>query len=271
MRPVRVVSFNFWNDRHDPERRLEVAIEGLHALQPDLVGLQEIIDATPTSENQAGRMARALGFEWRYDVVDPVRPEGALGNAVLSRYPIVSHASMLLPGPPEDARRALLCTVDAPAGHLPFVTCHLAWEMWQAPRREAQVVALDEFVRAHPAELPAIMTGDFNATPDATAIRFLTGRTGLQGRGAYYRDCFQRRHPDAHGFTWSTKNPNTVRWIERNRRIDYIFVGQMTERGWGAVLDARIILDIPGPDGTFASDHFGVYAEIGVAPPEQAV
>jgi endonuclease/exonuclease/phosphatase family metal-dependent hydrolase len=133
------------------------------------------------------------------------------------------------------------------------------------------VVALDELVRAHPGDLPVVIGGDFNTSPDSAAIMFMTGKMSLEGRGTYYRDCWQRRHPFERGATWSDKNPNTVRWIERNRRLDYLFVGQIREDGWGAVLDCRTVLDMPGPDGTFASDHFGVYAEIGLAPPEEAV
>jgi endonuclease/exonuclease/phosphatase family metal-dependent hydrolase len=154
---------------------------------------------------------------------------------------------------------------------LPFVATHLSWEMWQAPRREKQVVALDEFVHENPGDLPVVIGGDFNTSPDSAAIMFLTGKMSLQGRGTYYRDAWQRRHPFERGATWSDKNPYTVRWIERNRRLDYLFVGQIRDDGWGAILDCRVVLDMPGPDGTFASDHFGVYAEIGLAPPEEAV
>ena len=63
-----------------------------------------------------------------------------------------------------------------------------------------------------------------------------------------------------------------MRWIERNRRLDYVFVGQIRDDGWGAVLDARVVLDLPDANGVYASDHFGVYAEIGIATaPDKAV
>jgi endonuclease/exonuclease/phosphatase family metal-dependent hydrolase len=164
-----------------------------------------------------------------------------------------------------------MCHIKTPDGVLPFMSAHLSWEMWSAEWREKQVVALDGFVRAVPADLPAIIGGDFNVSPDSAAIMFMTGRMSLLGRSTYYRDCWQRRHPHEPGFTWSVKNPVTVRWIERNRRLDYLFVGHMREDGWGAVLDARIILDGPAKNGSFASDHFGLYAEIGIDKPELAV
>lgn len=271
MRSIRVVTLNLWNDRPDVAKRLAVAVDGLKALEPDVIGLQEVVELEGDLGNQASQIARALGAHWHFDVVDAVRRGAAIGNAVVSRFPIVRSASLALPSAPEDPRRAVLCELDTPVGRLPFFTCHLSWEMWVTPRREAQVVALDEFVKANPAELPAIVTGDFNASPDTSVIRFLTGRSGLAGQGTYYRDCYARKRPDSHGHTWSDRNPYTVRWIERNRRLDYIFVGQIREDGWGAVLDARVCLDLPGHDGIWASDHFGVYAEVGWAPPEVAV
>lgn len=270
MASVRIVSLNLWNDRPEVGARLKVAIEALKGLQPDLVALQEVVE-TDQLGNQAWHIARALGLDWRFDVVDGRRRAGPLGNAVLSRYPIRSMTSTALPSAPEDPRRAMLIHVETPAGTLPFLSCHLSWEMWLSPRRELQVVALNEFVRSNPAELPPILAGDFNASPDTAAIRFLTGRTSLHGQGAYYRDAWARRHPHEDGHTWSDRNPYAVRWIERNRRLDYIFVGQIHHSGWGAVLDARVVLDLPGPDGVFASDHFGVYAEVGRAPAETAV
>jgi len=270
VRSIRVVTLNLWNDRPEVAARIRVAIEGLKALKPDLIALQEVVGDRPTLENPAASIARTLDAHWQFD---PVADHGGVmvGNAIVSRFPIESHRSVALPSDPSDPRRALLCQVKTPLGSLPFVATHLSWEMWQAPRRERQVVALDEFVREHGGDLPAVIAGDFNTAPDSAAIMFLTGKLSLEGKGTYYRDAWQRRHPFERGATWSEKNPYTVRWIERNRRLDYVFVGQIRDDGWGAVLDCRVVLDMPGPDGTYASDHFGVYAEIGLAPPEEAV
>jgi len=271
VRPVRVVTLNLWNDRPDVARRMQVAMDGLRALAPDIVALQEVVGEGGVLESQAKQIALALEATCHFDAVDAGRTAGPIGNAVISRFPIKRADALELPSAPGDPRRAIHCQLATPVGRLPFFNCHLSWEMWLSPRREAQVVALDAFVHESPGDLPAIVCGDFNASPDTAAIRFLTGRTSLSGRGTYYRDCWARRHPDQHGYTWSEKNPYAVRWIERNRRIDYVFVGPIGDDGWGAVLDARVVLDLPGPDGVFASDHFGVYAEIGVAAPEVAV
>ncbi|HEX9101007.1 MAG TPA: endonuclease, partial [Polyangia bacterium] len=80
-----------------------------------------------------------------------------------------------------------------------------------------------------------------------------------------------RRHPRSDGFTWSARNPYVARSVERNRRVDYIFVGPMKDDGPGAVLHARVVLDLPGGDGVFPSDHFGVFAEIALERVENGV
>lgn len=271
MRPIRIVTLNLWNDCGDAPRRLAVAVEALYSLAPDVVALQEaVISRTPVGD-QVAQIADRLGASVFFDPVDSARERGVLGNAIVSRFPIRASRAVALPSALDDPRRAALCLLEAPAGLLPCVTCHLSWPMYMSPRREAQIVAVDDLVREHPGDLPAIVCGDFNASPDTDVVRFLTGRASLHGRGTYYRDTFARRFPHADGHTWSERNPYAVRSLERNRRIDYVFVGPLSEDGWGAVLDARVVLDLPGPDGVFASDHFGVYAEIGRAPVNEAL
>jgi endonuclease/exonuclease/phosphatase family metal-dependent hydrolase len=258
-----VVTLNVWNLKTDVAARMKVAAAGLTALQPDVLALQEVVERRG-GPNQAEVLVRALEGELVFDSVadwGDVR----VGNAVVTRLPILNRDSVLLPSTADDPRRAMWVELQAPGGRLPLFNCHLSWEMWRAPQREKQVVALDEFVHAHPGELPPIICGDFNTPPESAAIYFMTGRMGLADRGTYYRDAWARRHPHEDGYTWSDRNPHAVRWIERNRRIDYIFVGQIRDDGWGAILDARVVLDLPGSDSVYASDHFGVYAEIGIA------
>jgi endonuclease/exonuclease/phosphatase family metal-dependent hydrolase len=271
VRSVRVVTLNLWNLQKDVAARMRVAAAGLAALQPDVVALQEVAEPRGGA-NQAEILARALEGQLVFDVVAE-SGDVRVGNAVITRLPVRRRDSTALPSAADDPRRAMYVELDTPLGALPFVNCHLSWEMWHAPRREAQVVALDEFVRAKASagQLPSIVCGDFNTPPDSAVIYFMTGHMGLAGRGTYYRDAWARRHPHEDGHTWSDRNPHAVRRIERNRRLDYIFVGQIREDGWGAILDARVVLDIPGPDQTYASDHFGAYAEVGVARAEEAV
>jgi endonuclease/exonuclease/phosphatase family metal-dependent hydrolase len=269
MRSIRIVTFNLWNDVGDSERRMEVLLPQLVALAPQVVGLQEVRQSG-NGLRQGERIAEALRGDLRFFAADTSSPAGAIGNAVITRLPIRDESTLALPAPTGDPRVALRVELDTTGGRMSFITTHLSWELDAAPVREAQIVALDAFARAAPGEIPTVMTGDFNCTPDSLVHQFLTGRASLNGRGTYWRDAYQRRHPHSDGFTWSARNPYVARNVERNRRIDYIFVGPMREDGPGAILHSRVILDLPGLDDTYASDHFGVFAEVALVPVDNA-
>lgn len=267
MRTLRVVSINIWNDREPARRRLELLCSGLAALEADLIALQEV-RREGAAGDQGEAIARAAGGRLYFDPVEETREGGPIGNAIISRLPIVRTESILLPGPPGDPRRALWAQVMLTDGRsLGFTSTHLSWELEESARREAQVVALDEFVRAKPTEVPQIMAGDFNAPPDSDAVRFLNGRCSLSSASTYWRDAWSRVRPHEDGFTWSSKNPYAARSVERDRRIDYIFAGphKWPDVSVGAVHECKVVLDLPGAEGVYPSDHFGLLAVFGLA------
>lgn len=249
---------------------MEVLLPQLCALQPHVVTLQEVLEH-PSGLMQGRRIAEALDAQYRFGVVDPESPGGPIGNAIVSRLPITGESRLKLPGPPHDKRGALRCELQTPKGRVSIVTTHLSWELDAPHIREEQVLALDEFARAGGGEIPTILTGDLNCTPDALVHDFLTGRASLRGRGTYWRDAYHRRHPHSDGFTWSARNPYVARSVERDRRVDYIFIGGMKDEGPGAILHSRVVLDLPGHDAVYPSDHFGVFAEIALVPVDNGV
>jgi endonuclease/exonuclease/phosphatase family metal-dependent hydrolase len=265
MQSIRIVTLNLWNGQRGVERRMEVLIPQLVALQPHIVTLQEVVEK-PGGIMQGHIIAEALRGHYRFGVVDPHSPGGPIGNAIVSRLPITNEQHLQLPGPPNDLRGAIRCDVTTPAGRVAIVTTHLSWELDRPQAREEQVLVLDQFARQNPGPIPTVMTGDFNCTPDALVHQFLTGRSSLHGKGTYWRDAFDRRHPHSDGFTWSARNPYVARSVERNRRVDYVFVGSMKDEGPGAILHARVVLDLPGADEVYPSDHFGIFMEMALSP-----
>ena len=270
MKSLRIVTLNLWNGQSGVDQRMEVLMPQLLALQPHVVTLQEVLQ-NPRGMQQATLIAAAMRAEMRFGCVDAESPGGPIGNAIVSKLPVRGQSQLELPGPDGDKRGALRCELETPRGRVSVVTTHLTWELDGPQHRERQVLALDEFARANPGEIPTLMTGDFNCTPDSLVHQFLTGRASLQERGTYWRDCFQRRHPHSDGFTWSARNPYVARSVERNRRVDYVFVGPMKDDGPGAVLHARVVLDLPGHEQVYPSDHFGVFAEIALEQVENGV
>lgn len=151
--------------------------------------------------------------------------------------------------------------------------------------------------------LPPVLLGDLNAEPDSDELRFLSGHHGLASaddpapRGVYFNDCYLRAlTPEepcqqdtlaAPGATFARRNPFAARAHEPDRRIDYIFAGLPDSRGRAAPLrawrcfcapyKARSSSGSPPPGsrlappsasaeagGVFASDHFGVAADLAV-------
>jgi endonuclease/exonuclease/phosphatase family metal-dependent hydrolase len=161
--------------------------------------------------------------------------------------------------------------VTTPDGPVDVWTTHLNYRLTDGGKREDQIVALDAHIAAAPSELPKILCGDFNATPDSDEIRFLRGLHTSAGRRTFWQDAWERRQGRADGFTWAHDNPYTSRlhWLDRDRRIDYIFVSPLQRDGRGVVRDCRIVFDRPTADSALPSDHFGLYAEVQLSPLEK--
>lgn len=279
---LRLVTINFWGNEPPLDRRLGLAETQLRALSPDVIGMQEVrpLDGRQ-GRHTAEHLADALGYEHVYEVAlrwkdndfFPGYPGGEEGLAILSRHPIAAHRWMRLPeARPLEARILLSARVETPVGPVWCHTTHLHYRLDDGLAREKQVVAIDEAIKAvaieeHPGTVQ-LLCGDFNATPDHDEIRFLRGLTTLAGRRTHYQDAFLRMHPGSEGFTWSSENEQTrpLRSLDINRRIDYIFVTSRRKDGRGTVLNARVVLDQRDGQGICSSDHYGLMADVQIAP-----
>lgn len=273
---IRLVTLNLWGLQAPLERRLELATRQLEALAPDVIGLQEVrpLDGRG-GHTTADVLAGALGMACRYEVALTWEdgtfrsiPGGQEGLALLSRHPVLEHrVTRLSDARPTEARILLSAHIDAPAGRFWCHTTHLHYRLDDGLARERQVVAIDEVVRGIDSDRPQLLCGDFNASPDADEIRFLRGLCTLAGRRTHYQDAWLRCHPDEPGLTWSSENPQTrpLRSLDIDRRIDYVFVTSRAKDGRGTVLDCRVVLD-QRDEGICASDHYGVCADVQIAP-----
>jgi endonuclease/exonuclease/phosphatase family metal-dependent hydrolase len=110
-------------------------------------------------------------------------------------------------------------------------------------------MVLDEFSAAdwvNP-KSRAVLMGDFNATEDEPAIELASERL---------QDAFRACHASDPGYTWLRTNPLNRGWKNMpDRRLDYIFCPKGAK-----VRRAGVILDKGAP--SFASDHYGVFAEL---------
>jgi endonuclease/exonuclease/phosphatase family metal-dependent hydrolase len=272
MRPpverLKLLTLNIWNRQGPWPARLAAIRAGIAALDPDIIGLQEVLRSDDAPDDQAAEIAAGLGYEHRafgsaWHIGGPLH----LGNAVLSRWPIAASESWPLPSADGKEGHGLLhARVDAPCGAVPVFVTHFAWRLHHGHIRIAQVQFVTARIkeRAPLDDFPPILMGDLNAEPDSDEMRYLRGLTPLGGASFYLADVWTHRG-DGVGHTWSAANPYANRTREGSRRIDYIYVRGPDRKLRGEPLAARVVLDRP-TDGVWPSDHFGVYAEIQAAP-----
>jgi endonuclease/exonuclease/phosphatase family metal-dependent hydrolase len=269
---LRVLTLNLWHDAGPWDRRAALIRRWLDRLDPDVIGFQEVLKGPGrdlAQELLAGRgfsLEFAPAMRWWHD------QRLAFGNAVASRWPIVDHEAVALPHGEDGERRcALSATLDAPFGPIGFTCTHLNWKFQHGEIRERQVVAVcDLALRRRPeGGFPPIVVGDFNAEPDSTEIRYVTGLSSLGGRSVYLHDAWrvagERRSDPEAGTTWSNRNPYARTALEPDRRIDYVFSGFPKRDGTGLLETCRVVCDAP-EDGVWPTDHFGVYAELRTQP-----
>jgi endonuclease/exonuclease/phosphatase family metal-dependent hydrolase len=247
---------------------MELLADALRDLQPDVVGLQEVREVPGQLANQAETLAAAAGLHHVYVPAMPFAG-GHEGLAILSRLPILEHVGFGLPHAEANERRILLSArVSFDSGPVWVHTTHLNYRLAHGQQREDQVQAIDAIVSARAGDRPSVLMGDFNARPEADEIRWLRGLLTLSGRRTYYQDAWACLHPEERGWTWASANPYTkpLAFLEPDRRIDYIFVTPMRRDRRATIRSCRIVLDQPARDGVFASDHFGLLAEIQLDP-----
>jgi endonuclease/exonuclease/phosphatase family metal-dependent hydrolase len=259
---IRVATLNIWNRLGPWEDRLIAIHKEIERVQPDILGLQEVLVIPEYGFDQGNLVAEPFDYHVAYGR-SPDGVSTTIGNAILSRWPITRTVTFGLPG--TDERRSLVfAEIDSPAGKIPFFTTHLNWRFSDGAVRELQVQTIARFIHTlAPADgYPPILVGDFNADADSGEIRFLRGVGTLSGRSVHFTDAFAHVG-EGPGITFSKKNSYAAHLREPERRIDYVFVRGGDERFRGEPLSARVCFETP-VDDAFPSDHFGVLAELRV-------
>ena len=257
------MTLNVWNlDGPWRERRVEI-VGWLSRVDADLICLQEIVEGAD-GQNQAQWLADEVGA---YSVAYGGRDVGGgilVGNAILSRWPIESTDDLDLTSTPEVDGEVPRLVVHARTGGLDVYSTHLNFRYRDGVVRETQVQELARYVEdtSDPgAAMPPVVAGDFNAEPDSTEVRFLSGLTSLSGTSVYFQDAWRVSGGRGPGHTWDNRNTFAAAEHEPDRRIDYVFVGHVRPDGAGRVESAQVVCD-RALTGTFASDHFGVVADL---------
>jgi endonuclease/exonuclease/phosphatase family metal-dependent hydrolase len=272
---LRVLTINVQHDEGDP-RRTSLLNQVLRRFAPDLVALQEV--CYPDQRDQLAELVADTGLHATHQAgVLGYLPPGADrygGTAVATRWP--HRVAEVLGQPLVEAtdlhRWTLALSVQvADLGELLMITPTTAWRPDAEAVRERQVIEVTELDGRHRATLPTIIAGDFNASPQAASIRYLSGLQTLDDRSVHYHDAWAVAGYGP-GHTWSVDKPAAAAEIAQligqpghRERIDYVFVGSAHAhpRARARIAAARLVGERP-IDGVWLSDHAGVLVDLEV-------
>ena len=246
MDPLHVATLNLRNLADRWDERLPLLLADMAALQPDLMGLQEVVYPL-----QQDRLLGAAGAaEYHAFRGWAGRPE--YGNSILVREPLAAGASERVDlGRNRSATRVPLLLPGG--GRLGFVVTHLHHEVPDAAIRAEQAAAVIDWLDGRGADADAtIVVGDFNADPAEPAYARMVA--------AGFRSAYAEANGAEPAVTWPSGLQGPAIDDDGDPGcLDYIWV-----RGAVRVVSARLVFDRPAVDdpGLYPSDHFGIAAHV---------
>jgi endonuclease/exonuclease/phosphatase family metal-dependent hydrolase len=230
-----------WNLYHGQDAKKKWAfsrqMEVIAKAKPDLISLNEVEKYNSSYGNidQAAELAKYLteetGKKWYHYMRVGTGSSRGIGNAVLSRFPLVSTSYCQLSG----KRNAVHLGVVVNGRSINLWSTHLAVESgsYRVDEAETLLSCMDNFSEQR------LVAGDFNSQSGAKEIRMMT---------------------DDHTDIWSkakslsaAKNySGNCDGCTRNSRIDYMFLSKGASR---LTLKSAQIIDTRNSSGTMASDH----------------
>ncbi len=167
-----------WNIHHclgvDDKLDVDRIASVISACQPDIVALQEVDQQAARSKNvdQPAELSRLTGMHVVFGGNIPLQG-GRYGNAVLSRFPILSSENKRLPNHREGEQRGvMLVQIQLPRRDQPLtlLATHLDHRENDS-ERIASVRMINELLpQISP---PRLLAGDLNAVPESSVLQLL--------------------------------------------------------------------------------------------------
>jgi len=246
---LHVATLNIRNIADRWPERLPLLLADMAALQPDLIGLQEVVHAV-----EQDRVLAASG-SGRYGIHRGWAGRPEYGNSLLAREPLVGtevERLGLVAG--RSALRASVRLAGGTAFRLTVTHLHHVTTAEAATIRDEQVEAIVDWLAAAPTVDAEAVVGDFNAEPDEPAYARMVA--------AGFRSAFQEANGAEPAVTWPSGIVAEGMDTDGSPGcLDYIWV-----RGAATVASARLTFDRPaaGDPTLYPSDHLGLAAWLDV-------
>jgi endonuclease/exonuclease/phosphatase family metal-dependent hydrolase len=164
---VRIIDYNVHNGFNTSGKLdIEPIAAVIESSNADVVGLQEISRGWLIWGNMdmLSWLSQRLGMPY----FSGPTSDAQWGNAILSRYPIISTESYSLPTDELLIRRGFIeVKIDVGMGSLTVICTHFAHRGMQSEIRELQAREIIQHWNQSPS---TVILGDFNASPDSTAM-----------------------------------------------------------------------------------------------------
>ncbi|MEM7700265.1 MAG: endonuclease/exonuclease/phosphatase family protein, partial [Verrucomicrobiota bacterium] len=212
-----------------PEKEIEALIEGIGAMQPDILGVCELGDSTHLDDLQS--RLRAIGIDLPH--TELVRDSGGYDRnlAMLSRFPIIDRQSRddyayEIDGEKLAFQRGVLDVKIKinPRYHLRYIGLHLKSKR-EVPEADQAMMRLNEaqLARAH---VDAILEEEPGANlllmGDLNDLRVEPPVKTLQGRFGRYNYLSSLTLSDDYGFRWT----HHWGWADSYSRFDFALVSK---------------------------------------------
>jgi endonuclease/exonuclease/phosphatase family metal-dependent hydrolase len=243
MLKILTLNIGYHSDKHGLwEKRRELIAQTIKRGGADIVALQAVERAHDADSDQAAELARLLP-QYQHVLFHPAQQKAdgsAQGLALLSRVALAysDHLALSFTSGLEDADRRIVLHARMlfDGSPLNIFNAYLSWVPEQNVDNVVETIA---YTRRFPGD--SVLLGDFNAQPDELAPLYEHG----------WVDAWARLHPNDSGYTYETGNAE--------ERIDYIWVSEaLAER----LQSIEIVADRANKNGTYASDHYGLMAEL---------
>lgn len=227
---MKIMTFNILHCMNFKTKKISFGdfAREIKALDADFVGLNEVRGKGFIKDytDQAKKLGNLTGMDYYFGKAINVMGVAPYGNAILSRYPVISAETIKIPDPSPktgkemyESRAVIKSVIDAGEKYT-FIVTHMGLN------KDERENAVKTVLSAAPEERCIIM-GDFNCTPESAELKPLFEKYNCS---------------DTETLTFPSDNPRI--------KIDYIFTSRDIE-----IINRGTTTDI-------VSDHLGQWIEI---------
>ena len=208
---MKVMTFNIQHclDYNKNKINIPLFVETIKLHHADVCGLNEVRGKGSLFgyTDQINALGDGLGFNRYFAQAIKVKGKGPYGNALVSRFPLKETSTTIIPDPDDksdegwfETRCVLKAVISTDIGDVCFLVCHMGLEESERVNAVKTICKL-----ADETDLPIILTGDFNTTPEDAVLKPIYERFNDTDAISVNKGLF----------TYPSYNPD--------KKIDYIF------------------------------------------------